>query len=97
MRDLVRGGEGPRIPNTTTNVLVLRELDLNRMPSSKMALAVAELRRLSGWGKTYQKQARDSWYENGALDNDFVDALDEWALSARNAFRDISTESSELR
>ena len=92
----VRGGDGPDVPNTAINVMSLRELDLNRMLSAEMGLAVVELRRLSGWGKTNDRQARESWSDNGDLDDDMVEALSGWAASARNALRKLEIEASKL-
>ena len=94
MRDLVRGGDGPQVPNVASNVMTLRELDVNRMLSAEMALAVVELRRLSGWGRAYSRQARDSWRNDQGLDPKIEGALDRWARSSRAALRDIEEAAS---
>lgn len=92
MLDGMRGGDGPNIPRTSRSVLVIRKLDLNRMPTAEVAVAVAELRRLSGWGKNYVTAAVRDWSTQGSLSFDVQEALGEWAMNARAELAVIEAE-----
>lgn len=71
------------IPTMGAHITLLSGIDLNRMPNAKAAGAVAELRRLAGWGKKHTQAAFESWREHGALDPQVDEGLAEWAKNAQ--------------
>lgn len=65
-------------PSTAAHVNALKALDLNRMPSGHVALAVMEIRRLSGWTKGYASAAFNSMAEYDVVEPEVSDRLIEW-------------------
>lgn len=83
--DVIRGGTGPDVPSTTENVMSIRELDLNRMPTAEVALAMIKLRRLSGWRDRYTSMVSSDWSNGPGIQFETDEALAWWASEAQQA------------
>ncbi len=81
-------GEG-YVPNMVPTIQAIRGLDLNRMPSADVALAVNELRRLCGWAKVYQGHAEHDWKTHSMISPDLENDLREWREKANAALEEV--------
>jgi len=87
-KDWFMSGQG-YLPNMVPAIQAFRGLDLNRMPSADVALAVNELRRLCGWAKVQQRRVECDWKEFNAISPNLEDELREWGEAATAALAKV--------
>ncbi len=62
--------------------MAIRALDINRMPTAQVAIAVVEMRRLAGWTAQYLTRASADVDKFGSIEAALVTEIEDWNLNA---------------